>query len=373
MLKFYYLSVVILLSLSAMLSGCVSTADPENSTVNTESSVQTTISQAEIDNNNHSVIRPIEKSTEDSQKSNENEIDKINEQLTIRASTTPVFEEAETVDRFSYALGAGDVIEIAVFQVDELNRKTRVAGDGYIMIPLIGEVYAQGLTTSELETEITTKLAESYLHDPQVSVFIEEFRSHQISVSGAVKQPDIYEIQSAKNILEMLALAGGLSDTAGPQVYVTRIITDKETGKKTRESTVIKFDTLLTSDDTRLNILLKAGDSVHVPKAGVVFVEGAVNSPGAYQIKGEMNLLKAIAVAGDIKFEAKRGNVQIFRELNGQTNLIEIDLDAIKSRTVEDVTLIDGDIIVVPDNKLKKGWSGFWKGISGIFSVGTRI
>ena len=303
---------------------------------------------------------------------NERDFEQLNQQISILAASRPAENSLDT-DRFSYKLGPGDVIDIAVFQVEELNRKSRIAGDGYIMIPLIGEVYAQDLTTKQLEDEIATKLEENYLHDPQVSVFVEEFRSHQISVSGAVQNPNVYEIQRSRNVLEMLALAGGLATDAGPQVYVTRIVSYPDQGIKKRESTVIKLDTLLSSSDPRLNIQLSAGDSVVVPKAGVVFVEGAVKSPGAYQIKGDMNVLKAIAVAGDIKFEAKSGNVQIFREANGSTELIVVDLDAIKSRETDDIALFDGDIIVVPDNKLKKGWSGFWKGISGIFTVGTRI
>lgn len=345
-------------------SGCVSTAErpsasspQQNPSLPVESAVDENLEVNKQNVEEHKVNRNLEQ---------------MNEKISILAASGNTKNNVGD-DRFSYKLGPGDVIDIAVFQVDELNRKSRIAGDGYIMIPLIGEVYAQNLTTTELEDVIAGKLGENYIYDPQVSVFVEEFRSHQISVTGAVQNPNVYEIQRARNVLEMLALAGGLSNDAGPQVYVTRIVDDIEQGVKKRESTVIKLDTLLSSNDPRLNIMLRAGDSVIVPKAGVVFVEGAVKSPGAYQIKGDMNVLKAIAVAGDIKFEAKSGEVQIFRESNGSTELIEIDLDAIKSREVEDIALFDGDIIVVPDNKLKKGWSGFWKGISGIFTVGTRI
>ncbi len=385
--RFQFKLILLSASMLLMMSGCVSTAEPPQPASEDSSLPQQPITQSqqqaipESTSSSDTVTDSVSSSEdlEAAQSSlnitkSDREIDQLNEQISLLATTNPFNNSVDSsLDRFSYTLGAGDVINIAVFQVDELNRKARITGDGYIMMPLIGEVYAQGLTTSELEDQITSKLAESYLHNPQVTVFIEEFRSHQISVTGAVKQPNIYEIQRAQNVLEMLAMAGGLSNDAGPQVYVTRIITDQTSGIRKRESTVIKLDTLLTSDDPRLNILLRAGDSVNVPKAGVVFVEGAVRSPGAYQIKGEMNVLKAIAVAGDVKFEAKRGNIQIFRELDGQTQLIEVDLDAIKSRSADDVALFDGDIIVVPDNKFKKGWSGFWKGISGIFSVGTRI
>ena len=366
--KWHKLPMLIMI-VSILNIGCVSTAEsptPPSATDTSDSDSVSINQQQKIEQPSQPELQ-----TDVESYKSQKQLEEVNEQITFLAANAT--NDSANVDRFSYSLGPGDVIDIAVFQVSELNRKARISGDGYIMVPLIGEVYAEGLTTSQLEDELRTKLAENYLHNPQVSVFIEEFRSHQVSVSGAVNQPNIYEIQRAQNVLEMLAMAGGLSPDAGPQVYVTRFVMNEESGSKERVSTVIKLDTLLTSNDPRLNILLRAGDSINVPKAGVVFVEGAVNSPGAYQIKGDMNVLKAIAVAGDIKFEAKRGNIQIFRETNGATELIEVDLDAIKSRTIDDVTLYDGDIIVVPDNKFKKGWSGFWKGISGIFSVGTRI
>ena len=359
-----------------LVSGCVSTAprlDNNRDTTQQQTQADTQNSQTDNKLNLKPQAEPATATTpEISQLKNQRNLEKLNEQISSRAVANGA-AESESLDRFSYPLGPGDVIDISVFQVEELNRKSRISGDGYIMMPLIGGIFAEGLTTTQLEDELEKKLNEQYMQNPQVSVFIDEFRSHQVSVTGAVNQPNIYEIQRPQTVLDMLALAGGLSDEAGPQIYIKRIVTDVDTGNRKRESTVIKLDTLLTSVDPRVNVVLKAGDSVNVPKAGVVFVEGAVNSPGAYQIKGDMNILKAIAVAGDIKFEARRGDVQVFREVNGSTQIIPVDLDAIKSQKIKDIALLDGDIIVVPDSQFKRGWSGFWKGITGIFSVGTRI
>ena len=363
---------IAILATSLFLSGCISTATRPESNSNNDAPPSQTDTQVTQSINKDTVQTRTAPAADILELKDQRNIEKLNEQISSLAVSS-ISTESAGQDRFSYPLGPGDVIDIAVFQVEELNRKSRISGDGYIMMPLIGGVLAEGLTTTELEDELERKLNEQYLRNPQVSVFIDEFRSHQVSVSGAVNQPNIYEIQRPQTVLEMLALAGGLSDEAGPQIYIKRIVTDAQSGTKKRESTVIKLDTLLTSEDPRVNVVLKAGDSVNVPKAGVVFVEGAVNSPGAYQIKGDMNILKALAVAGDTKFEARRGDVQVFREINGTTQIIPVDIDAIKSQQTKDIVLKDGDIVVVPDSQLKKGWSGFWKGITGIFTVGTRI
>ena len=369
-MKLQFKFVLIALSVLIIISGCVSTAPRGD---NSDSNVDERQTQTVDEITAKPIAAPTpQPSAEFIELKEQRNIENLNEQISSRAVSN-VTQQSSNVDRFSYPLGPGDVIDIAVFQVEELNRKSRISGDGYIMMPLIGGVFAEGLTTAELENELESKLNEQYLHDPQVSVFIDEFRSHQVSVSGAVNQPNIYEIQRPQTVLGMLALAGGLSDEAGPQLYVKRVVLDERTGNKMLESTVIKIDTLLTSDDPRVNVVLKAGDSLNVPNAGVVFVEGAVNSPGAYQIKGDMNILKALAVAGDVKFEARRGDVQVFREANGITQIIPVDIDAIKSQQTKDLALEDGDIIVVPDSQFKRGWSGFWKGVTGIFSVGTRI
>lgn len=289
------------------------------------------------------------------------------------ASTAESGGGAAEMTRDSYTLGSGDVLDIAVFQVDELNRTVRVTGDGYIMIPLLGAVRVQGMTTAELEEKLSQELGAQYLQDPHVSVFVSEFRSHQVAVLGAVEKPSVYQIQQPRTVLEMLAEAGGLTKEAGTKVYVRRTVSDPKSEQKSQESLVIDLKELLKNPELNSSLVMHGGDSINVPEGGVVFVEGAVKNPGSYQMPGEVTVLKAVSMAGGFLFEASEGNVQVFRETDKGQEVLDVDIDAVRDQKAQDVILEDGDIVVVRDNALKKGWAGFWRGFTGIFSVGARI
>jgi polysaccharide export outer membrane protein len=119
-----------------------------------------------------------------------------------------------------YHIGPLDLLEVTVFQVKDLHREVRVNSTGYISLPLIGAVQAGGKTVPELEADIATKLAENYLQDPQVSVFVKEFTSQRITVEGAVKKPGIFPITGRTSLLQAVALSEGLDPLADESTVV---------------------------------------------------------------------------------------------------------------------------------------------------------
>jgi polysaccharide export outer membrane protein len=127
-----------------------------------------------------------------------------------------------------YRMGPLDLLEISVFQVDDLNRTVRINSSGQISLPLIGAIQAGGRTIPELETAIATRLQDSFLQDPQVTVFVKEFSSQRVTVEGAVKQPGIYPITGRTTLLQALALARGFEQLAEERnVVVFRTIEGK--------------------------------------------------------------------------------------------------------------------------------------------------
>lgn len=299
------------------------------------------------------------------------EVKALNQKIAMESFTTGVENRAAAPDRESYVVGPGDVLEIAVFQVEELNRKVRVTGDGYIMIPLLGGVHVEGKTTTEIEAILTRDLGAVYLQNPQISVFVDEFKSHQVAVVGAVNEPGIFSIQQPRSVLEMLARAGGLTEKAGTRVQVRREVFNKEKGARERETLIMDLYALLMSGDRRLDVVLRGGDSIVVPEAGSVFIEGAVENPGAYEMRGKTNVLKALAMAGGILYEASTDRIEVYREsLTGEDQVFPIDYDKIRANPADDLLLEEGDIIVVHHSAIKRGVVGMWKGISGIFRVG---
>ena len=130
-----------------------------------------------------------------------------------------------------YRIGAQDLLEISVFGIDDLSRTVRVNSNGQISLPLIGGVMAGGKTIPELEREIGAKLEDGYVQDAQVSVFVKEFTSQQVTLEGALKKPGIYPLTGTTTLVQAISMAQGLDDLADLQgVIVFRTIDGKRMG-----------------------------------------------------------------------------------------------------------------------------------------------
>src|SRR4030043_1786992 len=138
--------------------------------------------------------------------------------MQVRAMNERILMSALSLKRDpyrDYKIGPEDLLEISVFEEEKLNKTVRVSSQGNINLPLLGILRVKGLTANELEREIRDLLAEKYLQDPNVNVFIKEYRSQRISVIGAVEKPGVFEVTGQKTILDILAMAGGLK--GGPE------------------------------------------------------------------------------------------------------------------------------------------------------------
>lgn len=113
-----------------------------------------------------------------------------------------------------YRVTSGDVLEIAVYQVPELNRVAEVDGAGNIVLPLIGVTPAAGRTVRELETDISRKLDARYLRSPQVSVFVKDSAGLRVTIEGAVKKPGVIVARGQMTLLQAIAEAQGFTETA---------------------------------------------------------------------------------------------------------------------------------------------------------------
>lgn len=275
-----------------------------------------------------------------------------------------------------YVLGPEDVLEVEVYQADDFKRTVRVNGQGFITLPLVGQVTAKGLNTTQLEKELEKRLAK-YLQDPQVSVYIKEYKSQRIGVMGAVGHPQIYNVTGQKYLLDMLFMAGmtapGVSGAggAGSVCYIFRPTQGQADGPASTETIAIDMIELLEKGNRMLNIPVFGGDIINVPKAGTVFVDGAVARPGAFSLATGGTLVQAIAMAGGLRFEAQRSEIQILRMTgNGERQIIVADYEAAK--TDERYMLRDGDIVLVPRNGMKTFAKAFFLIFRGAVTFGTN-
>lgn len=173
-------------------------------------------------------------------------------------STTPT--QSETVGSEDALLGAGDVFEVRVYGEKELSGEYRVGPDGSVDYPFVGKVEVKGMAPSDVSKRIADLLREGdYLRSPQVSVFVKEYTSKRISVSGAVGKDGTFPITSGLTVVQAISLAGGFTPLASQNdVVVTRRID----GKLKRYHIRVEDISEGRADD----FVLQAGDIIYVPE-----------------------------------------------------------------------------------------------------------
>lgn len=160
----------------------------------------------------------------------------------------------------NYRVGVGDLLQIEVYEEEDLTKEVRVLTDGYISFPLIGQIKTSGLTVEQLEAEITRLLAEKYLVSPQVTVFVKEFSD--IFVFGEVKKPGSFPLYGKLTVFEAITLAGGFTEVANPSKV--KVIRD-ENGKET--SFEVNVEQMTKKGNVSADVELRAGDRVIVPRS----------------------------------------------------------------------------------------------------------
>jgi polysaccharide export outer membrane protein len=278
-------------------------------------------------------------------------------------------ESKRPLSTADYKIGPEDLLEITVFQANELNTTARVSASGFIKLPLIDAIEASGLTVSELESLICKKM-QKYLTEPVVSVFIKEYRSQQIAVLGSVKNPGVFYVTGQRYLLDLLSMAGGLNADAGDLCIIQKN-SGSNPGNQPAENVVVDLDQLLVKGDIDLNIPLSSGYVIHVPKAGIFFVDGAVKGAGSFPLKGKVTLTQAISLAKGLEYEATRSDMKIYRD-NGKSEreVIEVDYDSVLENKSPDIEIKDKDVIIVASSGFKRLLKGIGTGLSfGMFSV----
>lgn len=292
--------------------------------------------------------------------------------------------DAESFEQ-TYRIGMGDLLQLNVFDVEELNRKVRVRPSGDIALPLIGTVNAVGLTEAELQAEITRRLDE-YVYSPQVQLFIEEYAAHKVSVIGEVKNPGAYALtRNNYSLIELLSEAGGRTEKASsiiiliPSSEKTPAPAPDQDAARARFAAAqsnlgveIRYEDLAGSlGHAPLSVPLRAGDTIVVPEAGMVQVDGEVNRPGSFQLASRMTLLGAIASASGLTYSADVTEVEVIRELgSGKKALLTVDLEKVALRDGKDIRLRDGDIVRVPSHSGRFATRQVVTSINSLFSFG---
>ena len=302
-----------------------------------------------------------------------------------------------------YRLGSGDLIQVSVFGVEDFQYEFRVNSRGLVTLPFVGALNARGMTPDELANEIRVKLEAGLIRNPQVSVFVKEYRSQPVFVLGAVKLPGQYQVVNQLNLVDAIAMAGGLvpgkaaeraivqrrfrpgATDSEPQKTIPRAVNpNPQVGERhpsngdPRRQGVIEIDLLklLEEGDLSLNIPIRGGDVIHVPerKRDLFYVVGEVNRAGAYEIPHKNTVLVSQAITwagGPMKTAKLKKGIMVRYDGNGGRQEIPVNFKHIMEGKKSDFKIQPNDIVFIPGSTAKTLAYGLLGAIPGVTSAAT--
>jgi polysaccharide biosynthesis/export protein len=244
----------------------------------------------------------------------------------------------------SLLIGPGDLLHLLVYDTPEMEQHARVTDAGTIPFNFLGNVAVSGLTPEQAAEQIDHKLVDAgIMRHPQVTVRVEAYATGNASVMGEVQKPGVYEIDTSRKVVDVLALAGGLTYVADRHITIQRFGGSKQ---KVEYYYSNAGATALSEDP-----MVYPGDTVVVSKAAIVYVLGDVLKPGGYPINtnnSKMTVLQAIATAGYANHTAAIGKSKLVRETPTGVQEIDLPVGAMQKGKIPDVALLPDDVVYVP-------------------------
>jgi polysaccharide biosynthesis/export protein len=236
-----------------------------------------------------------------------------------------------------YRIGPDDILSISVWDQKELDQVVPVRPDGKISLPLIGETQAGGLTVAELASHLTEAYRKT-VRGAQVTVSVREIRSRPVFFLGGVVRPGPMQLTQDLTILQALSSVGGPVPTADLEsAFVIR-------GDKRIPVNLLRA---VQVGDPRQNLKLEPGDTVVIPNADAVYVQGEVKTPGAVKYLKALTITQAIAAAGGFTPLASK-RVTVSRSDGGKREVLRINVgDIMSDPESKDIPLKPNDVITV--------------------------
>jgi polysaccharide export outer membrane protein len=276
------------------------------------------------------------------------------------ATAAPVSEANAPLIR----IGAGDLLNVIVFETPELSASVRVNQDGEANLPVLGMVRLAGLSANDASRVLEQAYkSHGLLLDPHVSVFVAEYASQGASILGEVRAPGVYPTLGSRRLMDMLSLAGGVAPTAGK---VASIIHQGDPAHPVQ----IALQPTPASLHAQVNPVIQPGDTIVVAKSGVVYIIGDVLRPGGILVDNNerLSVIEALSLAGGMNKTAAMSKTKIVRKLPTGREEVDLDLKRILYGKQADVLISDGDILFVPSSV---GKTFLYRGIEAAIGLST--
>jgi polysaccharide export outer membrane protein len=248
----------------------------------------------------------------------------------------------------------GDLLSVNIYDTPELTGSYRVDQAGDLTLPLCGKVHLRGQSLQEAARHLEAALKDGQiLVQPQVSVDVEQYAGQYVTVTGEVATPGRVALIAPTRLSEILAEAGGVTQMAGARIKI------RHGADEAAPEEEIPYSRSQGNREAA-SIVVRPGDAVIVPRAGIVYVLGAVNRPGGYimQEDGKLNAAEALAMAGGTVMQARTNGLRVVRRNPDGTVLdFPLSYDGIAKGTQTPLQLQAQDIVYVPMSKLKATFS----------------
>lgn len=237
-----------------------------------------------------------------------------------------------------YIVGPGDTLDIQLYGNEPASYKLTVERDGRVNFPRLGPIGVSGLNFLDARSAIEARVNQQ-LVGTRVSVTMGELRSIRVFVLGDAQKPGSYSVSGLSTMTNALFVSGGVK-----KIGSLRNIQLKRNGKLV---TTLDLYDLLLHGDTSSDRQLLPGDVIFIPPIGhIVSVDGAVQRPAIYEIKGEKDVADAVSIAGGLLPDADGKTAQLERILpSDEHRMVNIDLSA---ETSEKFLLANGDKLRIP-------------------------
>jgi polysaccharide export outer membrane protein len=260
-------------------------------------------------------------------------------------------------------ISPGDLLDVEVFNTPELSGRLRVDQQGFVTLPLGGDVNVHGLLTGAAAESVRKHLLTTKMMlNPTVTVSILEYSSDGVTVLGEVRSPGIYTLLGPRSLYDALAAAGGVTDSEGSTITITH-------ANDATHPIVVNVTTTDYSPQQKATVILP-GDTVVVNRAPLIYVVGDVARSGAFYLRGgtELRVLDLIALAQGANRTAAMKRAALVRSMpDGTAQTIHFDLDKVMRNQSPNLAAHAGDVLVLP----RSGWKTF--AVTALPGVSTAV
>lgn len=244
----------------------------------------------------------------------------------------------------------GFLLDAEVFDEPDMSGALRVGTDGTIVMPLAGAVHVAGDTMAQAEHQMEDKLISAeILKKPQVTLNVLQYAPTMVTVLGEVNTPGRLQMLVPHSLLDVLSFAGGETSLAGDKIELRH----EHNGKTVVTTYRYGRDS---NGDSIGDVMVHDGDTVIVPRAGIVYVLGDVYRPGGYlmQEDGKLDVAQALALAMGTQLSAKTKDMEVIRRRSdGSYVMLKVNYQKMVRGKTTPLILHAQDVVYVPVNKGK--------------------